>query len=224
MVKRIGSNYDSPKHIPLILTNSIYSPRDFRASWPMFFRNLWKKLFSCFTHFMPLLKSLHLLPFIYHIILKICIITYQALSCEQPSYLHCLLTPIRKHVQLRSSSSDLLFVHKVKTNIMLRAFAVGAPTLWDMFPSSVISVENISKFRHYLNIHLQPWLSTVAGFISESFFSTVCLGEALSNGIISIFQKFHCVWCREAQLCNFYWIQTNALIVILWVWNYVIVI
>ena len=38
-------------------------------------------------------------------------------------------TPVRKHAQIRSSSSDLFVVPKVNTNIGTSAFAVGAPTL-----------------------------------------------------------------------------------------------
>ena len=33
-------------------------------------------------------------------------------------------------------SSDLLFVPKVNTSIEIRDFAVGAPSLWNMLPSS----------------------------------------------------------------------------------------
>ena len=85
---------------------------------------------------------------------KMCTVTYQALSSKQPSYLHTLLTPIRKPIQLRSSTSDLLFVPKVNTNMGTRAFAVGAPTLWNMLHSSVKSVENIAKFRRHLKTYL----------------------------------------------------------------------
>ena len=85
---------------------------------------------------------------------KLCTITYQALFSKQPSYLHTLLIPIRKPIQLRSSTSDLLFVPKVNTNMGTRAFAVGAPTLWNMLPSSVKSVENIAKFRRHLKTYL----------------------------------------------------------------------
>ena len=35
-VKRIGSDYDTPKHISFIITNSLYSPKYFRTSWPIF--------------------------------------------------------------------------------------------------------------------------------------------------------------------------------------------
>ena len=107
-----------------------------------------------FTPSKPLLKSLHWLPVQYRIMFKMCNITYQALSSKQPSYLHTLLTPIRKPIQLRSSTSDLLFVPKVNTNMGTRAFAVGAPTLWNMLPSSVKSVENIAKFRRHLKTYL----------------------------------------------------------------------
>ena len=80
---------------------------------------------------------------------KICTVTNQALSCRQPLYLHSLLTPVRKPVQLQSSSSDLLFVSKVNIKIGTRAFAVGVPTLWNMLPSSAKSVGNIAKFCHH---------------------------------------------------------------------------
>ena len=97
-----------------------------------------------FTQSVSLLKSLHWLPVRYRIVFKICTITYQALSCKQPSYLHPLLTPVRKPAQLRWSRSDHHVVPKTNTNI---AFAVGAPALWNMLHSSAESVENIAKFR-----------------------------------------------------------------------------
>ena len=76
----------------------------------------------------------------------------QVLSCKRPSYLHSLFTLVRNHFQLWSFSSDILFVPKV--NIGTRSFAVGAPTLWNMLPSSVKSVENIAKFCCHLKTYL----------------------------------------------------------------------
>ena len=32
--------------------------------------------------------------------------------------------------------------------------AVGAPTVWNMLPSSIQSVENSAKFRRHLNIYI----------------------------------------------------------------------
>ena len=99
-----------------------------------------------FVHSRPLLKSLLWLSGQYRINL-----TYQLLrSCRQPSYLLSLLTPVRNPIQLRSSGSDLLFIPRVNTNIGTMAVFVAASTLWNMFPSSVRSVENITKFRRHL--------------------------------------------------------------------------
>ena len=38
MVKRLGSDYDSPKHISFLITNSLYSPK--RVSWPIVYFNI----------------------------------------------------------------------------------------------------------------------------------------------------------------------------------------
>ena len=109
---------------------------------------------SLFSHSVPLLKSLHWLPVRYRIFIKICTITYQALSSKQPTYLHSLLTPARQPRQLRSSISSLLFVPSVKTNVGIRAVSVVVPTLWKSVPVSVKSVGNITTFRRKLKIHL----------------------------------------------------------------------
>ena len=93
-----------------------------------------------FVHSRPLLKSLLWLSGQYRIKLL--------RSCRQPSYLLSLLTPVRNPIQLRSS--DLLFIPRVNTNIGTMAVFVAASTLWNMFPSSVRSVENITKFRRHL--------------------------------------------------------------------------
>ena len=74
-----------------------------------------------YTRCVPQLQSLHRLPVWCRMVIKICIISYQTLSYKQPSYLHSLLTPVRKPVQLRSSSSDIRLVPKVthRDNIIL---------------------------------------------------------------------------------------------------------
>ena len=101
---------------------------------------------------MPLVKSLHRLPVQYRIIVTIWTITYQALSCNQPSHLYSLFTDVRKPTQLRLSNSDLLVVSKNNTNIATMGFSESASmhTLWDMLHSSVTSNDNIAKFRHHL--------------------------------------------------------------------------
>jgi len=34
MMKILGGDCDSPKHISFIITKSLYSPKAFRATWP----------------------------------------------------------------------------------------------------------------------------------------------------------------------------------------------
>ena len=82
-----------------------------------------------FSRSVPLLKSLHWLPVHYRIIFKICTIAYQALSSTKPEYLNSMLTPARNSRQLRSTSSNPLYIPRVKTNAGTRAFSVAAPTV-----------------------------------------------------------------------------------------------
>ncbi|MEG7521965.1 MAG: hypothetical protein M3H12_02550, partial [Chromatiales bacterium] len=74
-----------------------------------------------FFRSVPLLKSLHWLPVRYRIIFKICTIAYPALSFKQPAYLHSMLNPARNPRQLWSTSCNLLFIPRVKTNAGTRA-------------------------------------------------------------------------------------------------------
>ena len=107
-----------------------------------------------FSRSVPLLKSLHWLPVHYRIIFKICTITYQALSSTQPAYLNSMLTPARNSRQLRSTSSNPLYIPRVKTKAETRAFSVAAPTVWNSLPASVKSQGNIVSFRRHLKTYL----------------------------------------------------------------------
>ena len=68
-----------------------------------------------FFRSVPLLKSLHWLPVHYRINFKICTITYQTLLSTQPAYLNSMLIPARNPRQLRSTSSNSLYIPRVKT-------------------------------------------------------------------------------------------------------------
>ena len=94
---------------------------------------------SRFSRSVLLLKSLHWLPVHYRIIFKICTIAYQALSSTQPAYLNSMLTPARNSRQLCSTSSNPLYIPRVKTNARTRAFSVAASTVWNSLPVSVKS-------------------------------------------------------------------------------------
>ena len=69
-----------------------------------------------FSRSVPLRKSLHWLPVHYRIIFKICTIAYQTLSSTQQAYLNPMLTPARHSRQLHSTSSNPLYIPRVKTN------------------------------------------------------------------------------------------------------------
>ena len=61
-------------------------------------------------------------------------------------FIHCLLL-----LEKLSSFDHLVLIYffcpKGSINIGTRDFAVGAPTLWNMLPLSVKSVDNIAKFH-----------------------------------------------------------------------------
>ena len=102
-----------------------------------------------FYRSVPLLKSVH-----YRIIFKICTIAYQALSSTQSAYLNSMLTPARNSRQLRSTSSNPLYIPRVKTKAGTRAFSVAAPTVWNSLPASVKSEGNIVSFLQRLKTYL----------------------------------------------------------------------
>ena len=75
-----------------------------------------------FSRSVPFLKS----PVHYRIIFKMCTIAYQALSSTQPAYLNSMLTPTRNSRQLRLTSSNPLYIPRVKTKAGTQAFSVAA--------------------------------------------------------------------------------------------------
>ena len=75
-------------------------------------------------------------------------------SSTLPAYLNAMLTPTRNFRQLRTTSSNPLYIRWVKTKAGTRAFSVDAPTLWISLPASVKSGGNIVSFRRRLKAYL----------------------------------------------------------------------
>ena len=73
-----------------------------------------------------------------------------AFSSTQPAYLNAMPTPVRNSRQLRSTSSNPLYILRVKT----KAFLVAAPTVWNSLPASVKSEGNIVSFSRRLKTYL----------------------------------------------------------------------
>ena len=76
------------------------------------------------------------------------------LSSTQPACLNSMLTPARNTRQLRSTSSNPLYIPRVKTKAGTRAFSVATPTLWNTHPASVKLERNIVSFRRRLKTYL----------------------------------------------------------------------
>ena len=81
-----------------------------------------------------LLRQLHWLPVPNRIDYKIALLTFKALTNQQPAYLHSLLQVYSTGRTLRSSSQHLLAVPNVKTSFHARAFSVYAPKVWNRLP------------------------------------------------------------------------------------------
>ena len=111
-------------------------------------------IFSSFSRSVPLLKSLHWLPAHYRILFKICIIAYQAVSSTRPAYLNSMLTSARNFRQLRSTSSNSLYIPRVKTKAGTRAFSVAAPTASVKLEGSIVSFRSFIPISFMLPILL----------------------------------------------------------------------
>ncbi|KAK2173954.1 hypothetical protein NP493_841g00002 [Ridgeia piscesae] len=83
-----------------------------------------------------------------------CTIAYQALSSTQPAYLNSMLIKSRNYRQLRSTSSNPLYIPRVKAKAGTRAFSVAAPKVWNSLPVSVKSEGHIVSFHRRLKTYL----------------------------------------------------------------------
>ena len=81
---------------------------------------------------------------------KLCSLTYQALTSGQPLYIRNMLQPSRKVRTLRSSDLDQLNVPRIRTAVVIRAFSVAAPRLWNELPLEICSAKTQISFRKKL--------------------------------------------------------------------------
>ena len=86
---------------------------------------------SRFSQSLLLLKQLHWLSVNYRIKLKLSTLTYRALAIHQPPYLASLLHFSNIPRQLRSSTSQQLYIPRTKLNLGKRAFSFAAPSIWN---------------------------------------------------------------------------------------------
>ena len=88
--------------------------------------------------------------------------------CKQLSYLRSGLTPVRKTIQLQSSSSVLTFVCRANTNIGTKGFSVCS-TLWNMVSISVRSVETVTQFCLVFKYFGAVEVSLLLSFVSACY-------------------------------------------------------
>ena len=91
-------------------------------------------------HITPVLAKLHWLPVRKRVMFKTVVLVWKCLNATAPGYLSELCVPVttasgRQH--LRSASTGLLQVPRVRTTIGRRSFAVAGPSPWNSLPAAL---------------------------------------------------------------------------------------
>ena len=100
-----------------------------------------------------MLASLHWLPVVYRIQYKLDIITFKALTTEQPTYLGDLLHCRVAIRHTRSSAPDSLVVPSNRKKRASSAVSHAAPIIWNNLPHDVRQTTTVNSFRIRL-----PWI------------------------------------------------------------------
>ena len=83
------------------------------------------------------------------------LLTFKALHGMAPTYLQDMLSIYTPSRQLRSTSQHFLTVPKTKLRTYGdRAFSVAAPTLWNVLPNDMKSLDCLSSFKTALKTYL----------------------------------------------------------------------
>ena len=94
---------------------------------------------GCDTIMQAMWRLLHWLPVKYRVHFKLAVITFNALTRQQPSYLSELLSVHVPRRDLRSGNYQWLLIPRNKLKFTDRAFSHAAPTIWNGLPTSVNS-------------------------------------------------------------------------------------
>ena len=107
-------------------------------------------------HITPVLAKLHWLPVYYRIQFKIAVITFKALTTQQPRYLSELLQIHVPHRHLRSVDAERLAIPRTKLKFTNRAFSHAAPTIWNGLAvcRSALSTVTLSQFKRLVKSEL----------------------------------------------------------------------
>src|SRR5208282_1917035 len=101
---------------------------------------------------MPILVDLHWLPVVTRIDYKIALLTFKAMTTDQPGYLRELLQITRPTRLLRSNGHiNRLHDNVARTVFASRAFRHAAPAVWNALPLDITIIVTIITLNiHYL--------------------------------------------------------------------------
>ena len=105
-------------------------------------------------HITPTLKKLHWLPIKQRIDYKLSLLTYKALTNQQPKYLYNSLSFPSNSVFTRSSDSLVLSIPYVRSSLGKRTFSVIGPRLWNSLPPDTRNSNSLPVFGSRLKTHL----------------------------------------------------------------------
>ena len=105
----------------------------------------------------PTLIELHWLPVKARIIFKMCVLTYQALVSEKPTYMRNMLKSFRPDTTISLRHSDdpyRLEESRSRTNIGTRAFERSAPKIFNKLPMDIKQSPNCHTFKKKLKTYI----------------------------------------------------------------------
>jgi len=115
---------------------------------------------SRFDHATPLLADLHWLPVRYRIEYKLALITFKALTRQEPQYLAELIRMYEAPRQLRPCGANILQCSPATLNFSRNAFCHIGPAVWNKVSETVTSdiTVSIATFKSRLKTrdHFDP--------------------------------------------------------------------
>lgn len=98
-------------------------------------------------HIIPVLKSLHWLPVCFWIDFKVLLLVFKCLNGLGPSHLSDLLWVYQPSWTLRSCSTGILNIQKIRSKTHREAFIYCGPQLWNSLRLRVIEAVVVFKKR-----------------------------------------------------------------------------
>jgi hypothetical protein len=105
----------------------------------------------------PSLRELHWLPIESRVQFKLCVMMYTAHAGTSPDYISDLLQPAAANPTrpgLRSASSNLYRLPRLRLKLGERAFSYAGPKAWNALPTELLCLDNINVFKSRLKTHL----------------------------------------------------------------------